>query len=94
MNEFIFPGAVMKKSIAKELHLGYNLSEQILNAINHDLKNTIFSFIPNTAEVAFYGLWKGMEDYLKKIKIERILSWGNDITEEKLVGNDQPENPD
>src|SRR5688500_3245564 len=42
--------------------LGYNLSEQVLTAINHDLKNTIFSFIPNTAEVAFYGLWKGMED--------------------------------
>jgi amidophosphoribosyltransferase len=64
--------------------LGYNLSEQVLNAVNHDLKNTIFSFIPNTAEVAFYGLWKGLDDYLKKIKIQRILSWGNDITERKL----------
>src|SRR5215204_3255819 len=64
--------------------LGYNLSEQILNAIQNDLKNTIFSFIPNTAEIAFYGLWKGLDDYLKKIKIQRILSWGNDITEEKL----------
>ena len=39
--------------------LGYNLSEQILNAVQYDLKNTIFSFIPNTAEIAFYGLWKG-----------------------------------
>ena len=65
--------------------LGYNLSEQVLTAINHDLKNTIFSFIPNTAEVAFYGLWKGMDDYLKDIKIQRILSWGNDIDKEKLV---------
>ncbi|WP_315819542.1 hypothetical protein [Paraflavitalea speifideaquila] len=46
--------------------LGYNLSDQILTAINHDLKNTIFSFIPNTAEVAFYGLQKGLDDYLKK----------------------------
>lgn len=64
--------------------LGYNLSEQILNAIQNDLRNTIFSFIPNTAEIAFYGLWKGLEDYLKKIKIQRILSWGTDITEEKL----------
>ncbi|MFN4313906.1 MAG: amidophosphoribosyltransferase [Chitinophagaceae bacterium] len=59
--------------------LGYNLSEQVLKAIDHDLKNTIFSFIPNTAEVAFYGLVKGMEDYLAKIKLERILSWGNQI---------------
>ena len=64
--------------------LGYNLSEQILNSIEYDLKNTIFSFIPNTAEVAFYGLLKGMEDYLNKIKIQRIMSWGKDFDEEKL----------
>jgi len=64
--------------------LGYNLSEDVLNAIDHDLKNTIFSFIPNTAETAFYGMLKGMEDYLNKIKIERILSWGNDFDEERL----------
>ena len=73
-----------EKIYRERIALGYNLSEQILNAIDYDLKNTIFSFIPNTAEVAFYGLWKGMEDFLKKIKIQRILSWGNDITEEKL----------
>src|SRR5689334_7742314 len=64
--------------------LGYNLSEQVLNAIDHDLKNTIFSFIPNTAETAFYGMLKGAEDYLNKIKIERILSWGKDFDAEKL----------
>lgn len=64
--------------------LGYNLSEQVLNAVNYDLKNTILSFIPNTAEVAFYGMVKGMEDYLAKIKIEKILSWGKDFDEEKL----------
>jgi amidophosphoribosyltransferase len=64
--------------------LGYNLSEQVLNSIDNDLKNTIFSFIPNTAETAFYGMLKGMEDYLNKIKVERILSWGSDFDEEKL----------
>jgi len=64
--------------------LGYNLSEQVLTAIDHDLKNTIFSFIPNTAETAFYGMLKGMEDYLNKIKIEKILSWGNNVDPEKL----------
>src|ERR1700753_2936899 len=63
--------------------LGHNLSDAVLNAINHDLKNTIFSFIPNTAEVAFYGLLKGMEDYLNKVKIQRISSWGKDFNEEK-----------
>ena len=52
--------------------------------INHDLKNTIFSYIPNTAEVAFYGLVKGMEDYLNQIKVQRILSWGTEVNEEKL----------
>ena len=64
--------------------LGYHLSEQVLKAIDHDLKNTIFSFIPNTAEVAFYGMVKGMEDYLAKVKIEKILSWGKDYDAEKL----------
>jgi amidophosphoribosyltransferase len=73
-----------EKIYRERIALGYNLSEQILNAIGHDLKHTIFSFIPNTAEVAFYGLWKGMDDYLKRVVIQRILSWGTDITEEKL----------
>jgi amidophosphoribosyltransferase len=64
--------------------LGFNLSERVLDSINHDLKNTIFSFIPNTAETAFYGMVKGMEKYLNKVKVERILSWGKDYDEEKL----------
>ena len=74
-----------EKIYRERIALGYNLTDQILTAVNHDLKNTIVSFIPNTAEVAFYGLWKGLDDYLKNIKIQRILSWGNDISEEKLV---------
>ncbi|HEY0059789.1 MAG TPA: amidophosphoribosyltransferase, partial [Flavisolibacter sp.] len=65
--------------------LGYNLSRQVLESIDYDLRNTIFSFIPNTAEVAFYGLIKGCEDYLNKIKIERILSWGNQVDPDKLT---------
>jgi len=73
-----------EKIYRERIALGYNLSPQILNAIDNDLKHAIFSFIPNTAEVAFYGLWKGLDDYLKQVKIDRILSWGKDITEEKL----------
>ena len=65
--------------------LGYNLSEAVLDAIDHDLRNTIFSYIPNTAETAFFGMLKGMEDYLSKVKVERILSWGKDFDEEKLT---------
>ncbi|MGZ5247751.1 MAG: amidophosphoribosyltransferase [Flavitalea sp.] len=74
-----------EKIYRERIQLGYNLSRQVLNAVNNDTKNTIFSFIPNTAEVAFYGLWKGMDDYLKQVKIERILSWGNEIDPEKLT---------
>ena len=64
--------------------LGYQLSEPVLKAIDNDLRNTIFSFIPNTAETAFYGMLKGMEDYLNRIKVERILSWNKDFDEAKL----------
>lgn len=73
-----------EKIYRERIALGYHLSERVLNEIDADLKNTIFSYIPNTAEVAFYGLVKGMEDYLNKIKVQRILSWGNDFTPEKL----------
>ncbi|HYM94540.1 MAG TPA: amidophosphoribosyltransferase [Chitinophagaceae bacterium] len=73
-----------EKIYRERTSLGYYLSEQVLNAIDHDLKNTIFSFIPNTAEVAFYGLLKGMEDYLNNIKIERISAWGKEFDKEKL----------
>ena len=57
---------------------------RIAKQVGLDLKNTIFSFIPNTAETAFYGLLKGMEDYLNRIKIQRIMSWDKDFDEEKL----------
>ena len=64
--------------------LGRVLSEKVLKSINHDLRNTIFSFIPNTAEVAFYGLIKGAEAYLNEIKVQRIQSWDKNFDEEKL----------
>lgn len=73
-----------EKIYRERIALGHHLSKTVLESIQYDLKNTIFSYIPNTAEVAFYGLVKGMEEYLNKIKIERILSWGNNFTPEKL----------
>ena len=73
-----------EKIYRERIALGNHLSQIVLDRIENDLKNTIFSYIPNTAEVAFYGLVKGMESYLNKIKVERILSWGTDVTEEKL----------
>lgn len=74
-----------EKIYRERISLGYHLSDTVLKAIDYDLKNTIFSFIPNTAETAFYGLIKGAEDYLNKIKIERILSWEKNFDEEKLA---------
>lgn len=73
-----------EKIYRERIALGHHLSKAVLEAVEYDLKNTIFSYIPNTAEVAFFGLIKGMEEYLNKRKIERILSWGSDFTPEKL----------
>ncbi|CAN5701842.1 amidophosphoribosyltransferase [soil metagenome] len=73
-----------EKIYRERIALGHHLSKPVLEAINYDLKNTIFAYIPNTAEVAFYGLNKGMEEYLNKIKVDRIMSWGKDFDEEKL----------
>ena len=50
---------------AERKQLGRNIVPQVLDIIDHDLDNSVFSFIPNTAEVSFYGLIKGMEDLLK-----------------------------
>ncbi|HWB62713.1 MAG TPA: hypothetical protein VG603_04310, partial [Chitinophagales bacterium] len=52
--------------------LGKLLTPAILEAINYDFDNTVFSFIPNTAEVAFYGLLKGLEDYLNEYKFKQL----------------------
>ena len=73
-----------EKIYRERIALGHHLSKAVLESVEYDLKNTIFSYIPNTAEVAFFGLVKGMEDYLNKRKLERILSWGNEIDSEKL----------
>ena len=53
--------------------LGRLLVPQVLKSINFDLKNTVFSYIPNTAETAFYGLMSGIEDYLINKQKEVIL---------------------
>lgn len=52
--------------------LGKMLVGQVMKAVDYDLDNTVFSFIPNTAEVAFYGLINGIEDWLIRHKIEDI----------------------
>jgi amidophosphoribosyltransferase len=64
--------------------LGELLAEKVLKAIDYDLKNTVFSFIPNTAEVSFYGLIQGIEKHIKDLQKKKILEKGNDISESDL----------
>ena len=56
--------------------LGKNIVPQILKAIDYDFDNSVFSFIPNTAEVSFYGMMKGLEDHLNEEKIRDIIALG------------------
>ena len=56
--------------------LGRQLVPQIMEAVEHDLDNTVTSFIPNTAEVCFYGLVQGLEDHLSQAKTSRIIGLG------------------
>ena len=55
-------------------NLGKFLIPQVLHSINNDLKNTIFSYIPNTSETCFYGMMEGLEDHLIKIKKTKFLA--------------------
>ena len=65
--------------------LGRNLATDVLKAVNYDLKNTIVSFIPNTAETAFYGLIKGMEAWLNDVKLERLKTKRDVMTDEDVL---------
>jgi len=70
--------------------LGRQLVEPILKAINGDVEHTVFSFIPNTAEVAFYGMVEGFSDYMHKKKIEQILSLDHKPTKEDIEAIEIP----
>jgi len=65
--------------------LGELLTYPVLKAIDYDLDHTVFSYIPNTAESAFYGLIKGVEDYLNQSKIDTILQKGKNLSNEELA---------
>ena len=64
--------------------LGELLTPAILKAINGNYSNAVFSYIPNTAESAFFGMVKGMEDYIKLDKKSRIMAKGKSLTEKDL----------
>jgi amidophosphoribosyltransferase len=64
--------------------LGAQMVDQVLDTLNGDLKNAVFSYVPNTAETAFYGLVEGMNDKLNEIKLERILNSPKNLKRDKL----------
>lgn len=57
--------------------LGRLIVPQVLKSVNYDFDNSVFSFIPNTAEVSFYGLIKGLEEHLNLQKIEELKALGS-----------------
>jgi len=65
--------------------LGRLLCPQILDAVGHDVKNTVLSYIPNTAEVAFYGMVEGVHKYIKKYQRDQLLNRVDKITDEELT---------
>ncbi len=64
--------------------LGRLLCPQILDAVDYDLKNTVFSFIPNTAEVAFYGMVEGLHKYIKRYQKDTLLKRSDKISDKEL----------
>jgi amidophosphoribosyltransferase len=66
-------------------NLGKQLSAKILEAINYDIENTVFSYIPNTAETAFFGMIHGMNEWLNQQKQRQILELNGQMSNEQLA---------
>lgn len=68
----------------ERIRLGEELSERVLKAVDYNLEETVFSFVPNTAESAFEGMVKGVEKHMVSIKAEKIRALGESADIEKL----------
>ena len=64
--------------------LGKNVCPQVLEAIGDDLKNSVFSYIPNTAEVSFFGMMKGLQERLNRFKLKKIQALGNNAPTKEI----------
>jgi amidophosphoribosyltransferase len=73
-----------KEIYEERKNLGKLLADQVLEAVNYDFDNTVFSFVPNTAEVCFYGMVKGMDNYLRAEIKKTLTGLGNTITAEEI----------
>jgi len=65
--------------------LGKYLVPKVLDSVNHDFENSVFSYIPNTAQASYYGMIAGLNEELTKQQTKKILKEGANITEEKLA---------
>jgi amidophosphoribosyltransferase len=65
--------------------LGKNLTESVLKSVNYDYENTVFSYIPNTAEVAFGGLVEGLQDFYNAWKAKEIAKLGEKVSEQAVL---------
>ncbi|WP_369048258.1 amidophosphoribosyltransferase [Tenacibaculum sp. UWU-22] len=66
-------------------NLGKYVFPKVLKSINNDISNTVFSYIPNTAETSFYGMTEAAEDVLNNQKTAKILNGGNKLSTEKVT---------
>ena len=65
-------------------NLGKNLVDRILEAVDYDFENTVFTYVPNTAEAAFYGLTEGLHHAYNQIKGEQIIAAGGKMSAEEI----------
>jgi len=68
----------------KRIELGRQVFPKVLEAVDKDIKNTVFSYIPNTAEVSYYGMMKAADSYLNQIKTEKIQCLGSNPSSEEI----------
>ena len=69
----------------ERLELGKRIFPKVLELIDNDMKNTVFSYIPNTAEVSYFGLIKSCNTYLNKVKTRKIQALGNNRCDEEIA---------
>ena len=73
-----------KQIYNERIQLGIKIFPKVLKSIDNDVKNTVFSYIPNTAEVSYFGLIKGCQNYLNDIKTKKILALGANASEKEI----------
>ena len=69
----------------ERLELGKRVFPKVLEAIDNDLKNTVFSYIPNTAEVSYFGLLKSCNSYLNQVKTKKIQELGDHPSHDEIA---------